>query len=335
MNNNPTIALRTRFVNDHKIPIDLLYDDHMFYYFLDLYESTFKSRTKYDKLLETVNTKFDGKPQLFLENYHNVREKLITDLSENEFMKEFNSQNTRIIDLYNLPSEENQYPSKSIYNNSNDRKIFISFDLVKANFSALMYHNSKIFNSEKPISYNEWISRYTDLDYIINSKYTRQVVFGKLNPSRQIKVEKFMIWKALKHFKDLFEKNQIEAKVVSFNVDEVVFETSLDVINLWDKILDDIETIKEENIPIKATVFNVVLKRFKTFNDSNIDVYQKIFYRGNKETWMELKSVPLCFYAQVHKLINDMPISEYDLTFWTNDQPAKFIKPLKLVETIK
>ena len=198
-----------------------------------------------------------------------------------------------------------------------------------------MYHNSKIFNSEKPISYNEWISRYTDLDYIINSKYTRQVVFGKLNPSRQIKVEKFMIWKALKHFKDLFEKNQIEAKVVSFNVDEVVFETSLDVINLWDKILDDIETIKEQNIPIKATVFQVVLKRFKTFNDSNIDVYQKIFYRGNKENWMELKSVPLCFYAQVHKLINDMPISEYDLTFWTNDQPAKFIKPLKLVETIK
>ena len=49
-------------------------------------------------------------------------------------------------------------------------------------------------SEEKIISYEDWVKKFTDLEYIIESKYTRQVVFGKLNPSRQIKVENYMIF---------------------------------------------------------------------------------------------------------------------------------------------
>lgn len=323
------IALRKRFVNDHKIPIELLYDDHMFYYFLKLYEGTLHAKTKYDKLISTINEKFGGNPQSFLENYHEVRERMITDLSENEFLKKFNDGENKLLE-YELPNEAKQYPSKSIYNNENDGRIFLSIDLSKGNFSALMFHDPNIFNTEQPISYEKWISQYTDLEYIIDSKYTRQVVFGKLNPSRQIKVEKFMIWQALKSFKALLEEKNMLFRIASFNVDEVVFEVELKVIELWDEINKEVERLKQFNIPVKATLFKVLLRRFKTFNDSTLDVYMKEYFRGNKDTWMELKSVPQFFYAQVHKLLNDMPISDYDLMFWTNDQPAKFIKPLTL-----
>lgn len=333
-NDNPIISLRKRFVSDQKIPIEILYDDHVFLYFIDLYESSFGSRTKYNELIEAVNNKFDRNPSLFLENYYNVREKLITELSENEYMKEFNdSKNT--LSAYELPKESRQYPSKSIYNNDNNGKMFVSFDLKKANFSALMYHEPRIFGSETPISFEEWIGKYTDLKYIIESKYTRQVVFGKLNPARQIKVEKYMIWQALKVFDELFKTHNIDAKIASFNVDEVVFETNDGIMGIWDTINNETDKLVSNNIPVKPTLFKVILKRFKAFNGGLLDVYMKEHYFGSKTPWMELKSVPSFFYAQVHKLLNGMELNDYDLMFWSNDQPAKFMYPLQLVETDK
>lgn len=40
-------------------------------------------------------------------------------------------------------------------------------------------------------TYQDFIKKFTDLEYVAESKYTRQIVFGKMNPKRHITVEKY------------------------------------------------------------------------------------------------------------------------------------------------
>ncbi len=42
-------------------------------------------------------------------------------------------------------------------------------------------------------TYEDFIGKFTDSDFIKASKYTREVIFGKLNPKRHITAEKFFI----------------------------------------------------------------------------------------------------------------------------------------------
>ena len=42
-------------------------------------------------------------------------------------------------------------------------------------------------------TYQDFIKKFADSDYIAESKYCRQVIWGKLNPKRHITVEKYMI----------------------------------------------------------------------------------------------------------------------------------------------
>lgn len=322
-------SLRKRFVDDYKLPIDLFYDDELFYYFLSLYEKDFKSRTSWDLLVDTIDEKFNGNPQLFLNEYYRVREEMISSILNNEHFKEFNDSKNDL-SKYNLPEESRQYSTKNIYNCENDGKVFLSIDLNKANYSALLFHNPQILGLNERIPYEDWVRKFTDLSYIINSKYIRQVVFGKLNPARQIKVEKYMIWKALKDFKEFFDMNRINYNIVSFSTDEVVFEienNSETIELIWEYVVKTIELTKNF-IPIKGTIFKLNLKRFKTFNESFLNVFEKKFIKG--KNGVELKGVPSYFYAQVYKLLTNGVICDFDKMFWSNDQPAIFLHKLEL-----
>lgn len=322
-------TLRKRFVDDYKLPIDLFYDDELFYYFLSLYENEFKARTLWDSLINTIDKNFCGNPQLFLNEYYRVREEMISSILNNEHFLEFNNSKNDL-SKYNLPDESRQYTTKNIYNCENDGKIFLSIDLNKANYSALLYHNPQILGLNERIPYENWVKKFTNLDYIINSKYIRQVVFGKLNPARQIKVEKFMIWNILKEFKEFFDANNINYNVSSFSTDEVVFEidnNSETIEIIWEHAIKTIESTKN-NIPIKCTIFKLNVKRFKTFNNSFLNVFEKQFING--KNGYELKGVPSYFYAQVYKILTNMDICDFDKMFWSNDQPAIFMHKLEL-----
>ena len=76
----------------------------------------------------------------------------------------------------------------NIYNNSNTGKKFISIDLKKANFQALRKFNPEIVMNCGHTTILLNISMVTNISK--KSKYTRQVIFGKLNPRRTITFEK-------------------------------------------------------------------------------------------------------------------------------------------------
>ena len=206
-----------------------------------------------------------------------------------------------------------------------------------------MYHDSLILGEETIIPYENWVKKFTDLEYIIESKYTRQVVFGKLNPSRQIKVENYMIYQALQKYLTLFECLNINVEVASFCTDEVVF----DVTDSFKYILDNMYAIKhlqkclkdDDKINVDVEFYRLSLQKFKTYKDAEIPVYMKT-YLDNKERGKfsavvyDLSSVPSFYYAQVYKLIHGMKVTETDMKFYMEGQIAKFYHPLIYVNSI-
>lgn len=49
--------LANRFVTDYKLPIQMT-DEKYFFYYLDLYEKDYQSRTKYDKLCDLIEKEY-------------------------------------------------------------------------------------------------------------------------------------------------------------------------------------------------------------------------------------------------------------------------------------
>lgn len=336
INEHTLNTLKLRFVNDTKLPI-IIFEEPDFDYFLDLYETQFGSRTAWNTLIETIDNKFDGNPNLFLEEYARVRNAMIDSIENNEYYKEFVDSNNKL-SQYDIPTLD--YPSSNVYKETNNGRYFLSIDLNKANFSALMYHDSRILGEEKPISYDKWVSKFTDLVYIKKSKYTRQVVFGKVNPKRQIKIEKYMIYQALLSYQELFESLNIDAKVASFCIDEVVF----DVTDYKSYILDNMYAInhlqkclmEEYNINVDIEFYKLELHKLKTYKDAEIPVYLKKYIEKEQNKVLvdityDLFSVPSFYYAQIYKLIHGQELNESDMKFYMEGQIAKFYHPLTYI----
>lgn len=320
--------LRKQFINDNKLPIDIYNDTDYFNYFIQLYEFSFKSQTKWDKLVKTIEEEFDGNPQKFLDNYYALRETIISSISGNPYFKAFNNSTNNLIG-YSLPPHFTSLPKKNAYYESNDGKIFLSLDLHCANYSALMFHEPKILGNIPNTSYKDWISKYTDLDYIKNSKYFRQVVFGNLNPSRQITIEKFMISKALDETIKKLKDNNCFFSIYSLSNDEVLLNLPNDNVNnkkVYDIALNIKDTLKNNGIILNVSVFKLKKHQFKNSNDNVITIFQKEYAFDNKDT--ELKNVPSYYYAQMYKVIHNLALTENDLLFLMAEQLAKFLQPL-------
>lgn len=315
------IAIKKRFVSDMNIPINV-FDEPYFSYYINLYEDYFKSKTKWNDLAQTVDNRFNGSPELFLEEYASVRDKIITDILDSESYKEFISKD---LSEYDIPNRN--FPSSNVYKEINDGKIFISIDLKKANFQALKKVGVLIDNS-----YEDFISRYTDLDYIKKSKYTRQVIFGKTNPKRQIKVEKYLIDKVYSSLCKLFDEYYLGTfKVESFCTDEIVISMDNNHKKVYNIIYDNFaKNVKDElGIDVDVEIYRLNLIKFKTYNNLTIPVYVKRFIIGNKDD--EIMTVPIFYFAQVYKLLKGDEINDYDLVFYMENQLASFCNKISII----
>lgn len=217
----------------------------------------------------------------------------------------------------------------NIYNELNVGKCFLSIDLKKANFQAL--HN---FNPEIVMgcdNYEDLMDYFGGDDYFKHSKYTRQVIFGKLNPKRTIQYEKYLI-------KQLFQesKNEIlkflydNTKLVSVKTDELIFhitdENIISKINLTD-LKKEIKN--NNNLDVHVEIFTLYRIVSENHNNVIVDGYKKVFY--NDKNRYDLKNVSSIFFPQIYSFANGLEINEYDLYFNAEGQVAKFCNPLKLI----
>ena len=310
-----TTELRKRFTKDYKVQIKL-YSDPYFTERLLLYDKIFPIKDKYELFkqeLKKYNTEED-----YFAYYTRVKESIMNDIKNNPAYIEFNNMD---MSTYNIPVEFNQLPSKDIYHHSNLGRRFISVDMRKANFSALKHYNSEIFHNKD--TWEEFMSIFTDSEYIINSKYIREVIMGNCNPKRQVSYEKYLMSVLLKDIID----NGVTNPVVFFSNDEIVFDIT-DINNEKEIITIINDSILRTNLNCRIDVFtlkeivdtnknNKVLGYIRDFREDLSHTEGKIEDLVGK---IDFKKVTHLYMPFIIKYLINMPITDNDCIFEQEDE---------------
>lgn len=311
-------SIKKRFVNDYNLPIQV-FEDSYFNYYLTLYETKHQTLSKWTRLIDMINNKFNGNDDEWLTYYSEVRDNIITSILNNPSYIKFSQED----DMNKYHFKNDLFKDVNIYTENFLNHTLLSIDLKKANFQALKFHNAEIvFNTN---TYEELIEKFSDCEYIKESKYTRQVIFGKLNPRRQITIERYIMNLIYNSNCDLINYLKTNAKLVSFKNDEMIFDVSDCNINDISKYTN-ITVINSFNVSIE--LFDLKLMQFKTHTGSIINVWRKVFNDGDEK----VKSAPITYYPQIFKRCMGIPIDEKDLVFFHENQLAKFIYPLQYVK---
>lgn len=310
--------LAKRFVSDYKLPIQLI-DEKYFFYFLHLYEKDFLSLTKYKKLCSIIEKDFCNSPQKFLEYYYEVRDNIIRTIENNDAFNSFNN-----MDMSKFNVNKKNISKSNVYKENNIGKIFISIDLRKANYQALKYVDPNIVLNTS--SYEDFINIFTNIEYIAESKYTRQVIFGKLNPKRHITVEYYII----NQIYDYIVKTYHFDKCISLSNDEIIFEVDGNEVDFYKekirKITEDIEKNLGFLTKIELFKLNGIQLSCEKFKRSCY--YYKEYITDNKIG--TLSCVPVNYYAIVYKLFNSMPLQEEDYHFDYEGLDCRYCESFKL-----
>lgn len=298
-----------RFVKDYSLPIQVVQQPY-FDYYLNLYNNDYNTKEKFNLLKDAIS-KYNSEEE-FLNQYYIIRDNIINSTKTTKSFQEFNTMN---LDKFNVPNKN--YPKHDIFNLGNVDKYFMSIDLTKANFQALKYFNKEIvLNCD---TYNDLISMYTDLNYMKESKYLRQVIFGNMNPKRQVKIERYIIEKVLNY---ILEKNFFkEDSIRMVSNDEIIFE--LEFSEAYDVWKDDFIKLKE--LIAKNINADVDIEVFKLTNIGDTKYFVKHFI--NKDGF-ELMCIPIVYHAQVYKKFKNLQIEDYDLLFFYENQVCNFLNPI-------
>lgn len=300
--------LAKRFISDYKLPMPLINED-IFRYNLNLYEKDFGALSKYVFLMFHIDDKFGGDINKFLEDYYSTRDKIITTIESSSAFQKFNNMDMSVFSY----KKTHNITSNNIYNCDNVHKHFISIDLCKANFQALSYVDANIVLNYD--TYEDFIGHFTPSYYMKDSKYSRQVIFGKMNPKRHITVEKYLMDKIYHYVQDRYPQLSNPVSVMS---DEIVYEVNYD--DVVGKL--NIEDIKNDiafdlSLDVKIEFFHLGGAQLYTENCTRSPFFIKSIIDINTERGINQKlvSVPLPYHMIIYKLHNNMPLVPFDYHF--------------------
>ena len=296
-----TEKLKERFVRDCKIPIRL-YAEPYFTERLALFDKYYNTLEKWKAFCKEVE-KFPNEEEYF-NMYNTTKESAMYFIKTSQGFDNFNK-----LDMNQFAIKNKNLPSKDIFKPSNISKTFISLDMKKANFSSLKAYDPTIFDNAE--NWEDFIRKFTDSEYIVNSKYIREVIMGNCNPSRVITYEK--------HITDTILTKLVAAgidieSVVFFSNDEIVININSDPLIILAHIKEVLPTVE---VPIRVEQFtlsavkknNKIIGYIKNLDDGTYDF--KCF--NSQDLLLALRS------------LNSEPIKESDLIFENEGFLAKYI----------
>ena len=316
--------LAKRFVSDFDFPVSMVNDYRMFCYQLELYEPELKTLTRWKELQQMIKERFGGDTDAFVEYYNKVRNDIITKTYESAAYQEFNNMDMSRFAVKDRP----QVSKNNVYNCENDGKMFLSVDLRRANFQALKYVNRRIVNGAQ--TYEEYVGQFTDLDYLKTSKYTRQVIFGQLNPSRHTTVEQYLINQVYKTMLTLdYLPFNASTGLVSMSNDELVFiiDRLYNPKSYSECIVQDIKTKTGLDVHVDA----YELHGYSLVSDSNC-THKEFFIKKDIETGREeFICMPLQFHMMGWKLYHKQQICPEDKLFIYENGICRFCEDFRLI----
>lgn len=302
-----SITLKKRFVKDCNLPITVFHEPY-FSERLFILDRMFKCLDKWEIFCKELES-FAGE-QEYLEDYNAVKDAAIEHLKSNPAFEKFS--NDTAIKVVN-----NNYPKRDVYITENIGKNFISIDMKSANFSALRRYDNAIVDDKN--TWEDFISQFTGLKHIINSKYIRQVILGACNPKRQIQFELYLMHSLL----DFICHMVPGVQVYSLGVDEIILYHPSEYCKP--------EDINENVARIKSCLDRHVVGNMVKFEEFYLDElyqggYQKVDL--NDLDKVVFKCVDAETFHQHVKRYYDEEITENDLVFYHNGELARFLEPI-------
>ena len=301
---------KERFCKDCNIPIRLFQEP----YFTDrlaLFDKFYGTLEKWNLFLEELQ-KYNCEQDYF-EEYNRVKDSAILTIKESEAYQRFNTDD---MNKYRVTHEN--LPSKDIFKPTNDGKAFISIDMRKANFSSLHHYSADMFGVN---TWEEFISKFTDNQHIINSKYIRQVILGNCNPKRHITYEKYLMDILLT---DLLEKHIPIERVAFFSNDEIVIDVS--DMNKSRQVLLAFNI--EQYLKDASPKFKVEL--FTLYKIHGTDGYYKEIPNENGEKDIEFKCLDNYMMPFVIRHFLGEEVTDSDKAFYHEGLLAQFIEVPKI-----
>jgi hypothetical protein len=194
--------------------------------------------------------------------------------------------------------------------------------LIKANFNCFKIFDPELVNNAA--TYEEFISKYTRLNYFKQSKQLRQIIFGNLLPKKQQQIQKCII-------------NEISNSIGVENseLNDHIFVNGTDEILILDQ-WNDPEPPTDINSFPATDVLTKLPEKYNNIIDISIfrliQIHpEKSFYVKEHlyEDKIEFKQVPSIFFPQVFKYyFKLLPVCYNDLLFYHEGQKATFTTPL-------
>lgn len=298
------MKLKQRFCKDNKVPLQLFVSP----YFEERLK-LFGFSDKWEEFL-TVLEDFES-VDAYLEYYNQVKDNIIDYIKNSEAYQKLNSD-----DMNNY--SKFQIRQSDVYKESNIGKKFISIDMKKANFSALVKYakdtRTKFFDS---FNYDEFMKQFTKYDYISNSKYIRQVVFGNCNPKRQIIYESYLMSNFL--YK-LIDTNLVsESDIYSMCSDEIVISVS-----------DELNVSEIKRFCDDFNEFPISFEYFTLFKLVNTQAYIKQPLTVDKNSIVVSMPILKCVNPYdapfIYRFMNNEPYQPNDCVFMFENKLAKLME---------
>lgn len=248
-----TESLKQRFCKDMNLTIKI-FEEPYFANFLKLYDEQYNAVSKYNRFVSAVNQ--FGSEQDYFEAYNALKDAVIEYLNNNPEMAFFAKEE----DMSKFVCQNKGYPTNDIFKETNDGKVFVSIDMVKGNFTALHHYNPSIVKNCD--TYEDFIHTFTDVPHFVESKYIRQVVFGNVNPKRQVTYEKYLMDMVLTK---LLETGVVKPENVEFfSTDEIVLSVPNEMVcdrvvndEFYDSVMNVVKWAKENNINVRGEFFEL------------------------------------------------------------------------------
>jgi hypothetical protein len=302
-----SISLRKRFCKDYNLPINL-YDSPYFEQRLQTLDTQFNCVILYKDYMEEVS-QFVNEEEYFAE-YNRVKDATIQFIRNHPRYDEFTNSKVH--------STCREYPRKELYSDCNDGKTFFSIDMRKANFTTIrkLYPHLVDYSN----SWETFMSKFTNIEHIINSKYIRQVIMGACCPKKQVQWEKFLmesIALGIEHSLNL-------CHIISVSTDEILIESespcsmsTIDLISIIDKAWADFKLVDM----VKVSKFR--LKKIDGFG-----WVKQFIHEGSTDGLSdkyEFKCVEADKYHILMKLYNNEELTDDDLVFRHDGLLARYL----------
>jgi hypothetical protein len=213
-----------------------------------------------------------------------------------------------------------QFSNKDIFHPSNIKRTFISIDMKKANFNSLRYYDSSIFDEAK--TWEDFIRKFTDNEYIVKSKYIREVILGNCNPKRHITYEKYLMDGILTAILEKRTENCIEMRdddIVFFSNDEII----IDITDMSNDTIRNVEAIVNDVVSHSELPFTIEKFILRGIFDNETPVgYIKELSDGS----IDFKCVNSITLPFIIRTINNEPITESDRCFEYEGKLATLIE---------